>query len=213
MVFTGSDSPVVVVLSGSMEPAYQRGDILFLWLGDDSDPIRMGEVCVFKLKGRDIPIVHRVLEVHNRCEICISLCIAFLNCTFTLAVYHIPPFALAHVCIVAVASILRLSDDGRQELLTKGDNNAVDDRALYNRGQMWLTRENIVGRARGYVYCDNHDSWSRLVIMYIISTFATRRCSDCIYMIFCILFCTYSSSESFPSRADSCRMWAWSPSC
>jgi signal peptidase len=33
MVMTHSESPVVVVLSGSMEPAFQRGDILFLWLG------------------------------------------------------------------------------------------------------------------------------------------------------------------------------------
>jgi signal peptidase I len=33
MVVTNSESPVVVVLSGSMEPAFQRGDILFCaWL-------------------------------------------------------------------------------------------------------------------------------------------------------------------------------------
>jgi len=31
MVLTLSDSPVVVVLSGSMEPLYYRGDILFLY--------------------------------------------------------------------------------------------------------------------------------------------------------------------------------------
>ena len=31
--FTGSSTPVVVVLSGSMEPAFYRGDILFLFLG------------------------------------------------------------------------------------------------------------------------------------------------------------------------------------
>ena len=30
MVVTGSESPIVVVLSGSMEPAFQRGDLLFL---------------------------------------------------------------------------------------------------------------------------------------------------------------------------------------
>jgi signal peptidase len=30
MVITGSESPVVVVLSGSMRPAVDRGDILFL---------------------------------------------------------------------------------------------------------------------------------------------------------------------------------------
>eukprot|EP01040_Poterioochromonas_malhamensis_P025658 gene25658-32051_t len=38
MVVTKSESPVVVVLSGSMEPAFQRGDILFLTNHDD--PIR-----------------------------------------------------------------------------------------------------------------------------------------------------------------------------
>ncbi|KAK8348195.1 hypothetical protein V6Z11_A06G066700 [Gossypium hirsutum] len=37
---TGSESPVVVVLSGSMEPGFKR--------------------------GRDVPIVHRVIEVHEQ---------------------------------------------------------------------------------------------------------------------------------------------------
>lgn len=50
--------------SGSMEPAFFRGDILFLYLGSDS--FRVGEIVVFKVKGRDIPIVHRVIEVHDR---------------------------------------------------------------------------------------------------------------------------------------------------
>uniref|UniRef100_A0A8C2VEQ6 SEC11 homolog C, signal peptidase complex subunit n=1 Tax=Chinchilla lanigera TaxID=34839 RepID=A0A8C2VEQ6_CHILA len=30
IVLTGSESPIVVVLSGSMEPAFHRGDLLFL---------------------------------------------------------------------------------------------------------------------------------------------------------------------------------------
>ncbi len=88
MVVTQSDSPVVVVLrcasesaprppmappltpapaprfSGSMEPAFQRGDILFLT--NYEDPISVGEIVVFKIAGRDIPIVHRVLKVHER---------------------------------------------------------------------------------------------------------------------------------------------------
>ncbi|KAH9576827.1 hypothetical protein CY35_01G183800 [Sphagnum magellanicum] len=42
MCFTGSESPVVVVLTGSMEPGFRR--------------------------GRDIPIVHRVIMVHERAE-------------------------------------------------------------------------------------------------------------------------------------------------
>lgn len=64
MFITKSESPVVVVLSGSMEPAFQRGDILFL---DNLDyPIRVGEIVVFKIKDRDIPIVHRVMKVHEK---------------------------------------------------------------------------------------------------------------------------------------------------
>ena len=64
MFVTKSESPVVVVLSGSMEPAFQRGDILFL---DNQDyPIRVGEIVVFKIKDRDIPIVHRVMKVHEK---------------------------------------------------------------------------------------------------------------------------------------------------
>ena len=55
---------VVVVLSGSMEPGFYRGDILFLNLG--TAPIRVGEVVVFNIDGRDVPIVHRVVKVHER---------------------------------------------------------------------------------------------------------------------------------------------------
>jgi signal peptidase I len=83
MFITYSESPVVVVLrspsllhlapltslyfrlsSGSMMPAFQRGDILFLT--NYNDPIRVGEIVVFKIKDRDIPIVHRVLRVHEK---------------------------------------------------------------------------------------------------------------------------------------------------
>ncbi|CAN0465642.1 unnamed protein product [Ectocarpus sp. 8 AP-2014] len=67
MVVTKSESPVVVVLRqvvGSMEPAFQRGDILFLHNGDE--PLRAGEVVVFKIKDREIPIVHRVMNVHEK---------------------------------------------------------------------------------------------------------------------------------------------------
>ena len=60
MVVTNSESPVVVVLSGSMEPAYYRGDILFLTFYDN-EPVVPGDVVVFNLKGQEIPIVHRVI--------------------------------------------------------------------------------------------------------------------------------------------------------
>lgn len=44
-------------------------------------------------------------------------------------------------------------EDGEVFLLTKGDNNFVNDRGLYaqgeNQGQRWLKREDVLGRARG----------------------------------------------------------------
>jgi signal peptidase len=105
MFVTLSESPVVVVLSGSMEPAFQRGDILFL--NNAVHDVHVGDVVVFKIKDRDIPIVHRILKVH-------------LN-----------------------------EETGEVDLLTKGDNNRVDDRGLYAPGQLWLSRDDILGRAVG----------------------------------------------------------------
>jgi len=105
-VITGTESPIVVVLSGSMEPAFYRGDLLFLY-HDRQAPIDAGEIVVFKIEGRDIPIVHRVIKRHENTE------------------------------------------TGEVKILTKGDNNQVDDRALYNRGQYWITPKEVVGRAGG----------------------------------------------------------------
>ncbi|XP_018494110.1 signal peptidase complex catalytic subunit SEC11A [Galendromus occidentalis] len=107
MVLTGSGSPIVVVLSGSMEPAFQRGDLLFL-TNYEKDPVNIGDIVVFKIDGRDIPIVHRVIKFHQK-------------------------------------------EDGTMKILTKGDNNSVNDRGLYAPGQFWLDRKDIVGRARGFV--------------------------------------------------------------
>lgn len=107
-VVTNSESPIVVVLSESMSPGFERGDILFLNMYPRSDPVKVGDICVFKVEGKDIPIVHRVLKVHE-------------------------------------------GTDGKNRLLTKGDNNQVHDRGLYNRGQRWLKDEDLVGRVRGYV--------------------------------------------------------------
>ncbi|CAK9193256.1 unnamed protein product [Sphagnum jensenii] len=66
MCFTGSESPVVVVLTGSMEPGFRRGDIIFLHMS--KAPIRAGEIVVFHVDGRDTPIVHWVITVHERAE-------------------------------------------------------------------------------------------------------------------------------------------------
>eukprot|EP00382_Lankesteria_abbotti_P003969 CAMPEP_0113846864 /NCGR_PEP_ID=MMETSP0372-20130328/1542_1 /TAXON_ID=340204 /ORGANISM="Lankesteria abbotti" /LENGTH=138 /DNA_ID=CAMNT_0000816051 /DNA_START=161 /DNA_END=577 /DNA_ORIENTATION=- /assembly_acc=CAM_ASM_000359 len=105
MVVTNCQSPVVVVLSGSMEPAFYRGDVLFL---HNPPKIKTGDVTVFQLEGRDIPIVHRVISVHE-------------------------------------------SNTGAVSLLTKGDNNAIDDRSLYNDRQLWLTRDSVMGIVKGFL--------------------------------------------------------------
>ena len=55
-----TESPIVVVLSGSMEPSMQRGDILVL---HKTTPIAVGDIIVYTIEGEGIPIVHRVVTV------------------------------------------------------------------------------------------------------------------------------------------------------
>lgn len=55
--------PFVVVLSGSMEPAIQRGDLLIL--SNRNHTIQAGEIVVYKVAGKDIPIVHRVIRAET----------------------------------------------------------------------------------------------------------------------------------------------------
>lgn len=115
MVLTESESPVVVVLSGSMEPAFHRGDILFLHMGYSA--FRAGDIVVFKVADRDIPIVHRVIKVHEK-------------------------------------------PSGVVDILTKGDNNSVDDRGLYAAGQSWINKEHIIGRAKGCARSAEAKRWA-----------------------------------------------------
>eukprot|EP00126_Sphaerothecum_destruens_P002636 Sdes_comp16064_c0_seq1m5272 len=64
IVFSNSESPIVVVLSGSMEPAFYRGDLLLL-SNDLEERVDIGEIVVFKIRDREIPIVHRVIKIHE----------------------------------------------------------------------------------------------------------------------------------------------------
>ena len=47
-----------------MEPAFQRGDLLVLAMTNRR--VEVGDICVYKIRGRDIPIVHRALKVHDK---------------------------------------------------------------------------------------------------------------------------------------------------
>ncbi|KAH9903316.1 hypothetical protein C8Q73DRAFT_751154 [Cubamyces lactineus] len=116
-LITNTESPIVVVLSGSMEPAFYRGDLLFLTNPSDQR-YQTGDITVYKVPGADIPIVHRVLETHDS------------------------------VSKKGMVSASPLVD--RQLLLTKGDNNPIDDIDLY-QGLEWLERKHIVGKVRGFL--------------------------------------------------------------
>ncbi|KDR77181.1 hypothetical protein GALMADRAFT_246428 [Galerina marginata CBS 339.88] len=121
-IITNSESPIVVVLSGSMEPAFYRGDLLFL-TNPSNERYQTGDITVYKIPGADIPIVHRVLETHD-----VS-----------------PKKKKGSVNKESEAAVV-----AHQRLLTKGDNNYVDDIELY-QGLEWLERKHIVGKVRGFL--------------------------------------------------------------
>ncbi|KAG1152244.1 hypothetical protein G6F37_001053 [Rhizopus arrhizus] len=133
-VITNNESPIVVVLSGSMEPAFHRGDLLLLTL-PRNEHVAINDICVFKLPGRSIPIVHRVLKIHE-------------------------------------------DESGKEFILTKGDNNHRDDRVLYDRGQMWINKEHIVGKVKGFLpyvgmvtILMNDYAWMKYAILAVLGLF------------------------------------------
>jgi hypothetical protein len=82
---------------------------------------------VFKIEGRDIPIVHRVIKVHEKDKDDTKFLTKGDNNMVWLLVLdkNKPPFSTL----------------GFQ----------VDDRGLYAPGQYWLQRKDVVGRAKGFV--------------------------------------------------------------
>jgi signal peptidase I len=124
-VISNSPSPIVVVLSGSMEPAFQRGDLLFLWNRDQTAEV--GEIVVYNVRGKDIPIVHRVVR----------------------SLHSSSPTSLRQADGEGGS---RQEAAPKKQLLTKGDNNVADDTELYADGQSYLDRnEDLIGSVRGYV--------------------------------------------------------------
>jgi len=66
MLASNSESPIVVVLSGSMEPGVHRGDLLVLTNYEKTQRLVSGDIVVYKLPERNIPIVHRLIKVHEK---------------------------------------------------------------------------------------------------------------------------------------------------
>jgi len=122
-LLTNTESPIVVVLSGSMEPAFYRGDLLFL-TNPPQEKYHTGDITVYKIPGNEIPIVHRVLETHD-----------------------VTPKKRNN----KKADVEKGTGEAKKQLLlTKGDNNQVDDVPLY-QGLEWLERQHIIGKVRGFI--------------------------------------------------------------
>ncbi|GMF08191.1 unnamed protein product [[Candida] boidinii] len=137
-IFTNSNSPLVVVLSGSMEPAFQRGDILFLW--NRQEYLNLGDIVVYEREGKDIPIVHRILREHKVEKPAKKLQRQEKSLKDTSL-----PINLNHITGTKPSKL-------SQKLLTKGDNNAVNDLPLYTPGKPYLDREDdIIGSVKGYL--------------------------------------------------------------
>lgn len=128
---THTESPIVVVLTGSMEPAFYRGDLLLVThLPED---LRMGDIIVFKVKDQAIPIVHRAMVLQIKVD---------------------QPKSAPSVKVALLDKVNEaLTRNPLHEhfyLLSKGDNNPVDDRGLYTPGQLWLSRDDLIGKVRAY---------------------------------------------------------------
>jgi signal peptidase len=123
-------SPIVVVMSGSMEPQFYRGDILLL--SKVVDPLRIGDAVVFDLPNRTVPIVHRIISI----------------------------------------------DPNTHNMMTKGDNNPVNDLGLYRSAdpkKLWLQPKDIRGRVRGQIPNIGYPSlwlteWPTLKFLLLTST-------------------------------------------
>ncbi len=61
-----------VVVSGSMEPAFYRGDIVLVEKADflginefNPDDVQVGDVVVYDAKWFDQPVIHRIIDIEN----------------------------------------------------------------------------------------------------------------------------------------------------
>jgi signal peptidase len=58
----GADKPIMAVVSNSMVPVFYRGDLIVV-KGLDCQDIESGDIIVYNNPIRQIPIVHRVVEI------------------------------------------------------------------------------------------------------------------------------------------------------
>jgi signal peptidase len=67
-----TDSPMMAVVSPSMEPTFERGDLLFVQGVHSPDEIKISDIIVYQETGDGKQIVHRIVDIEikdNRVEI------------------------------------------------------------------------------------------------------------------------------------------------
>ena len=111
---------------------------------------------MFNVDERPIPIVHRIIRVHQEDNRSVDVLTKVRICRHGPAACHfksclwsaVTPRSLPESCMqVEAAHALKACR------LAQGDNNKADDRVLYAAGQKWLNHKHIMGRVVG---CERH---------------------------------------------------------
>jgi len=64
VMVSGSDTPLSVVVSGSMEPTLYRGDMIIMY-DNEKEPYRVGEIIAFQVKEQEPIILHRIVDIND----------------------------------------------------------------------------------------------------------------------------------------------------
>jgi signal peptidase len=116
-----------------MEPTLYRGDIIFLW--NRTEQVHVGDITVVWFSGRELPMVHRTIEVKHEDRWNVDRIVT-----------------KRHVAALFNRTQERANVNvNRQLILTKGDNNEVDDVALYPNRRQYVYRDEVVGVVKGHI--------------------------------------------------------------
>ena len=131
-----NNMPLVVVLSDSMKPDFQRGDLLLATGQTWNGMFPIAQICAYNVDTSPVPIVHRMIETH--------------------------------------------ANEGRELVLTKGDNNPEPDNWLY-RGQQFYTNKEVETKLEavlpfvGWVSIMVKEDKRMMVLFLAILTYASLR--------------------------------------
>jgi len=68
VMVSGSNAPLSVVVSGSMEPTLYRGDVIVMY-DTKKEPYRVGEIIAFQVKEDNPFILHRIVDINDNGDI------------------------------------------------------------------------------------------------------------------------------------------------